>query len=69
MVIVMADAKPGESKLRQMKSELNYLTKSDGSAILSQGKLRPNSHRTVLVNSQLDITLTKHSVDSPRYYS
>lgn len=38
-------------KLKPMKCELNYLTKSDGSAILSQGKFYDNFELYFLVSN------------------
>ncbi|KAJ8723668.1 hypothetical protein PYW07_007648 [Mythimna separata] len=46
-------------KLRPMKCECNYLSKSDGSAILSQGQ----TVALVSVNGPLDIKMTNQSIE------
>ncbi|XP_049878225.1 exosome complex component RRP46-like [Pectinophora gossypiella] len=53
------DTNMKEYKLKPMKCEFNYLSKSDGSAILSQG----NTVALVSVNGPLDIKMQSQSIE------
>lgn len=42
--MIVEEGDSNDFKLKPMKCELNYLNKSDGSAILSQGEIPAFSH-------------------------